>query len=79
MSSEVKFDFDEEQRPEYNRSGSKLVKVVVKLSGGRIDEARAIYVLLGVAILSFVISLFLFPGGVNKNVSPIKDTIPFSI
>jgi len=61
MSSEVKFDFDEEQRPEYNRSGSKLVKVVVKLSGGRIDEARANYVLIGIAIVAFTLSFILFP------------------
>lgn len=61
MSSEVQFDFDEEQRPEYNHSGSKLSRLVVKWSGGLIeDEEQAHYVLLGVAILIFVILLFLF-------------------
>lgn len=66
MSNEVQFDFEDEKRPEYNRSGSKLVKVVIKLSGGRVDEAQANYVLLGVAILAFIISLYLFLGATRE-------------
>ncbi|HBH71637.1 MAG TPA: hypothetical protein DDX26_02130 [Candidatus Yonathbacteria bacterium] len=60
MQSGIQFNFDEEQRPEYRRQGSKLVKVVIKLSGGRVDETQANYILLGVAVLALIISLFLF-------------------
>lgn len=67
MSNEVQFDFDEEQRPEYNHSGSKLSRLVVKLSGGLVkDEIQANYVLLGVAILAFIISLYLFFGATRE-------------
>lgn len=79
MSNEVQFDFEKEERPEYNRSDSKLVKIVVKLSGGRVDETQANYVLLGFAILVFATSLFLFLGGGDNNVPPKSDAIPFAI
>jgi len=39
----------------------KMVKIVMKLSGGAIkDQKQAEYVLLGVALIAFLISLFLF-------------------
>lgn len=73
MQSDVQFDFDEEQRPEYNRSGSKLSRLVVKWSGGLVkDETQANYVLLGVAGLALIISLFFFGVGTGGSPGDIK-------
>lgn len=72
MSNEVQFDFKDEQRPKYNRSGSKLARLVVKLSGGRADEAHANYILLGFAVLAIIVSLFLFFGGSGQELPPEK-------
>lgn len=61
MSNEVQFDFEKEQRPEYNRSGSKLSKLVVRLSGGLIeDEEQAHYVVLTFVVLAIITSSLMF-------------------
>ncbi|HAS85018.1 MAG TPA: hypothetical protein DCS23_03055 [Candidatus Yonathbacteria bacterium] len=70
MQSGGQFDFEEEQRPEYNRSGSRLSRLVVRLSGGRVGETQANYVLVGFAVMAFVLSLLLFPS--NAGVSPVQ-------
>lgn len=66
MSKEVQFDFEKEDRPEYNRSDSKLSRLIVKLSGGRVDEAQANYILLMVAMLAIVASFLLVFRGDSK-------------
>ena len=49
----------------------RMVRWVMKLSGGSITEQRqAEYVLLGFTIIAIIISLFLIFGGGDKNVSP---------
>ena len=57
----------QQKKPIENQKKSentKMVQLVMKLSGGLIEERRtAEYVLLGFAILFFVISMFLFFGG----------------
>lgn len=75
MSNEVQFDFENEQRPEYSRSGSKLVKIVVKLSGGRVDETQANYVLLGIAVVAFALSFLLFPSSAEISPPQISPTL----
>ncbi|MGB2580375.1 MAG: hypothetical protein WBC83_01655 [Minisyncoccia bacterium] len=75
MSNEVQFDFDEEQRPEYRRQGSKLSRLVVKWSGGRINEAQANYVLLGVAVAVFALSFLLLPDSAGISPPQIPPTL----
>lgn len=75
MSNEVQFDFEDEKRPEYSHSGSKLVKVVIKLSGGRVDETQANYILLGIALVAFVLSFFLFPDRIEISPPQIPPTL----
>jgi hypothetical protein len=61
---------------------SKMVKLIMKLSGGAIkDERQAEYMLLGFSVLAIIISLFLFSGGnvnTGKNQHPIyqEDLTP---
>ncbi len=51
----------------------RMVKLVMKLSGGAIKEQRqAEYVLLGVAALAILVSLYLFFGG-GSQAQPLPD------
>jgi len=75
MSNEVQFDFDEDQSPEYRRQGSKLTRLVVKWSGGRIDEAQANYVLLGIALVAFTLSFLLLPSSAEISPPQIPPTL----
>ena len=64
-----------------NPENSKMVQFVIKYSGGYIkDQRQAEYVLLGFAIISIIISFFLFFGGniTQENESPIyqEDLTP---
>lgn len=63
MSNEVQFDIDidNEQRAEVQKKIPRMVKLVIKLSGGLIkNEAQANYVLISLAVTMFAISIFLF-------------------
>lgn len=65
-----------EQRPVQEVSETseapKIVKLVVKCSGGLIkEESQAYYVLFGFVVLAIIVSLFLvFGGGGNTQLSP---------
>lgn len=39
---------------------SKLVKLVIKISGGSINEKQAVYVLVGLAVIMFAVSIIFF-------------------
>ncbi|KKT07800.1 MAG: hypothetical protein UV86_C0027G0006, partial [Candidatus Nomurabacteria bacterium GW2011_GWB1_43_20] len=47
----------------------------IKLSGGRVDETQANYILLGVAVLALIISLFLFFGSEKMPYQPSQQEI----
>ena len=53
----------------------KTVQWVIKLFNGRINEAQANYILLGFAVLTIIVSLFLFFGGNNsqRNQEPMNS------
>ena len=51
-----------------NLEPPKMVQWVIKISGGSIkNEKQAQYILLGFAILSIIVSLFLFLGGGSRS------------
>lgn len=76
MQSEVQFDFEEEKRPEYRRSGSKLSGLIVKWSGGLVkDEMQANYVILGFVVLAIIISLLLFSSSKKMPYHPSQQEI----
>jgi len=63
----------QQTRQSFQTPTPKIVEWVIKYSGGYIkDEKQASYVLIGFVALVIVVSLFLFFGGLNKNVSPPK-------
>ena len=54
----------------------KLVSLIMKASGGAIkSERQAIYVLLGLVVVIFAISFYLFFGGAGSK-APINPSIP---
>lgn len=62
MSNEVQFDIDQVQHTSFKSKEQTLVRLVIKCSGGFIkDEKQANYVLLGIAVVAFVLSFLLFP------------------
>ena len=69
QNNNVRFEEDEltQSSPSFEDKVPKMVKLVMKLSGGAVKEQRqAEYVLLGFTILTIIISFFLlfgFPGG----------------
>lgn len=72
--------FQEKKRPpltdEYGRAYTGMIAVVMRLSGGRIKDARrASYALLVFAVLVLVVSLVLFFSGGPEKFSP--DWTPY--
>ncbi|MES3032307.1 MAG: hypothetical protein V4699_03655 [Patescibacteria group bacterium] len=53
-----------------NSEMPKMVRLVIKWSGGSINEKQANYVLFGFVVIAIGISLFLFFGGGNKPPQP---------
>lgn len=71
MSNEVQFDIDQIQHTAFKPKESTLVRLVIKCSGGFIkDEKHANYVLIGITVVAFALSLLLFPG--SAEVSPVQ-------
>ena len=59
---------------EYGREYSTMVAWVIRLSGGRIRDARtATYTLMVVAVIVFIISLFLFFRRGGASLPPERD------
>jgi len=64
--SDEKFNKQRPQIPLYLPGTPKIIQWIIKYSGGLIkDERQAAYVLIGLAVLAVIISLFLFFGGGN--------------
>ncbi|MBI4155690.1 MAG: hypothetical protein HY507_00470 [Candidatus Zambryskibacteria bacterium] len=68
--SGVSFEEDKwkTQVPSFADETPKMVKLVMKISGGAItDQRQAEYVLLGFAVIAIIISIFLFFSGGSSN------------
>lgn len=77
-NEQIQFDIDSQIHPQYKKRTSKLVGLVMKYSGGLIeDEDRANMVLLGLAVVIMIFSFFLWKSNdpVVLNPEEVQQTV----